>query len=74
MKHKDGFIRKDDPLIHTQTIENRWGQVKGLMKKRGKISRINFHDKLKEITWRITNKLNIQESLLNVIVISNTHV
>jgi len=43
------------------------GQIKGLMKKRGKMSRINFHIKIKELTWRITNRMNIQEKMLETI-------
>ena len=67
IKHKDNFVDKENKIVHTQTIENRWGQIKGLMKKRGKMSRINFNIKIKELTWRITNRMNIQEKMLETI-------
>ena len=71
LKHKTHFVRPDDNRIHTQTIENRWGQIKSLMKKNGKIRRINFETKLKEIVWRIQNKEEIQDKLLNIICRNN---
>ena len=68
IQHKDNFVRQDNPLIHTQTIENRWGIIKSKMRKRGKFSRNNFHLQLKEIIWRILNKDFIQEELLEIVV------
>jgi len=56
-----------NPEIHTQTIENRWGLIKNLMRKRGKISRISFPEKIKEIVWRIRNNQTIQDQLLKVL-------
>jgi len=70
IKHKENFVDPQDPQIHTQTIENRWGQLKTLMKKRGKFSRISFPEKIKEMSWRIMNRMNIQEKLLEVIKIN----
>lgn len=67
VKHKDNFVCQDNPLIHTQTIENRWGIMKGKMKKRGRFSRELFSLQLKEIIWRILNKDLIQEKLLEII-------
>ena len=68
IKHKDNFVDPEDPRIHTQNIENRWGQIKSLMKKRGKISRATFNVKIKEITWRILNKAFIQEKVLELLI------
>lgn len=70
IKHKKNFVDPNDPRIYTQTIENRWGQIKSLMKKRGRISRISFDQKVKEMTWRIMNRTNLQEKLLEVIKIN----
>ena len=56
-----------DPQIHTQTIENRWGQIKAMMKKNGRISRAEFSKKLKEITWRINNRDVIQQEMLEIL-------
>ena len=33
VKHKDNFVRQDNPIIHTQTIERRWGMIKSKIKK-----------------------------------------
>ena len=68
VNHSKNFVDKENNQIHTQTIENRWGQIKSLLKKRGRISRTKFYEKLKETTWRITNKNNIQEKMLEIIV------
>jgi len=68
VKHKTSFIRSDNPRIRTQTIENRWGQIKQMLKKQGKISRFNFNAKIKEIVWRRLNNKDIQNQLLDVIV------
>jgi len=35
IKHKDNFVNPNNRIIHTQTIENRWGQIKSMMKKEG---------------------------------------
>jgi len=67
IKHKDNFVRKDNKLVHTQTIENRWGLIKGRMKKRGRYSRESFDLQIKEIVWRILNKDLIREKLLEII-------
>jgi len=45
IKHKETFVDPEYSLIHTQTIENRWGQVKAMMKKRGKVPRTSFPKK-----------------------------
>jgi len=73
VNHSKNFVDQENPLIHTQTIENRWGQIKAIMKKRGRISRISFPEKLKEITWRIANKNAIQSNLLKVILHFNNY-
>jgi len=65
--HRKEFVKSDNPEIHTQNIENRWGLLKGLMKRRGKISRANFNERIKEIVWRVINKQNIQLKLLEII-------
>ena len=67
VKHKKNFVDPNNSLIHTQTIENRWGQIKGMMKKRGKVSRTLFCDKVQEIVWRIMNKEHIKAKLLEII-------
>ena len=67
VKHKKEFVRSDNREIHTQNIENRWGLMKTLMKKRGKISRVKFEERIKEIAWRLLNKQNIQVKLLEII-------
>jgi len=61
-------VHPENPEIYTQTIENRWGLIKSIMKKRGRISRENFGLRLKEISWRIANKMNIQHKLLKIIL------
>ena len=68
IKHKDNFVDPNNSEIHTQNIENRWGIIKGLMKKRGKISRISFDEKIKEIIWRISYKKNLQKELLKSLI------
>ena len=69
MNHSKNFVDKKNRKIHTQTIQNRWGQTKSLLGKRGRISRTKFSDKLKEVTWRILNRDNIQSKMLEIIVI-----
>ena len=68
IKHKDNFVDPNDPEVHTQNIENRWGVIKGFMKKHGRVSRISFSTRLKEIIWRIKNKNNSQRKLLEILV------
>jgi len=68
IKHSENFVHPENPKIYTQTIENRWGLIKSIMKKRGRISRENFGLRLKEISWRIANKMNIQHKLLKIIL------
>lgn len=68
VNHSKNFTNPENPLIHTQTIENRWGQIKLMIKKMGRISRDKFPQKLKEITWRIQNRDNIQDALLEIII------
>jgi len=53
IKHKDHFVDPKDREIYT---ENRWGQIKSMMRKRGKILRDSFEATLKEYVWRIGNK------------------
>ena len=65
--HERNFINPDDDQIHTQNIENLWGRIKALLRRRGRISRINFPDRLKEITWRLNYGNLIQENLLHII-------
>jgi len=67
INHSKNFVDVNNSRIHTQTIENRWGQIKNLMRKTGKISRNNFSQKLKEITWRINNRENIQTKMLEIV-------
>lgn len=73
INHSKNFVHADDALVHTQTIENRWGQIKAIMKKRGRISRVSFAEKLKEITWRLLNRNTIQNSLLKIIIQYNNY-
>ena len=47
VNHSKNFVSKENPQVHTQTIENRWGQLKSLLSKRGRISRTKFSDKIK---------------------------
>ena len=68
INHSKQFVLPSNPQIHTQTIENRWGQIKSLMRKSGRISRFLFPKKVKEITWRINIKDNIQAKLLEIIL------
>ena len=68
INHSKNFVDKKNSLIHTQTIENRWGQIKSMMKKRGRISRFSFHLRIKEIVWRIMNHVNIQEKMLRILL------
>jgi len=52
--HSKNFVNPENPLVHTQTIENKWSQIKNMMKKkRGKVSRALFSQKICEIAWRI---------------------
>ena len=68
VNHSKYFINPENNLVHTQTIENRWGQMKSLMKRRGQISRVLFPQKIKEIAWRVMNRENIQAKLLEIII------
>jgi len=67
VNHSKNFVDPLHPEIHTQTIENRWGQLKALMKKNGRTSREQFPEKLKEFTWRINYKNDIQQKMLEII-------
>ena len=68
VNHSKNFTDPINPQIHTQTIENRWGQIKLMIKKMGRISREILPQKLKEITWRMKNREKIQIELLHIIV------
>jgi len=68
VNHSKNFVNRNNPQIHTQTIENRWSQMKSLMKKRKKFSRNNFGEKIKETCWRMINRNNIQVKMFDVIV------
>ena len=35
VNHKVEFVKKDDPIVHTQTIERYWGELKNICKKPG---------------------------------------
>ena len=50
VNHSKNFVDKKNRKIHTQTIQNRWGQTKSLLGKRGRISRTKFSDLLKGVT------------------------
>ena len=67
VNHSKNFVDPLHPEIHTQTIENRWGQLKALMKKNGRTSREQFPEKIKEFTWRINYKNDIQQKMLEII-------
>jgi len=68
IKHKDNFVDKLQPTTHTQNIENRWGLIKSLLKRSGKILRVGFDQKVIEIVWRIMNKNDLQNSLLQILI------
>jgi len=68
VKYLENFVNLENPKIYTQTIENKWSLIKGIMKKRGRISRVRFVLKLKKNSWRIMNKKNIHDRLLEIIL------
>jgi len=68
IKRKDNFVDKKNRSIHTQNIESRWELIKNMMKKRGCISRIGFESTIKEIIWKVTNKDNLREKLLEILI------
>jgi len=41
--------------------------------KRGRVARTSFPNKLQEIAWRIMNRENIQDQLLEIILRYNTY-
>ena len=43
VNHRVGFTDPNNPWIHTQTIERRWGDVKGVVKRRGVSKKVEQH-------------------------------
>ena len=69
VNHKKNFVDPKDKNIHTQNIENLWGELRRFLKKYGRNTRKNLQDYVNEFQIRWEFKDDISDFILDAIKI-----
>lgn len=65
INHSKHFVDPENPLIHTQNIENMWKILRKTLSKKTNYSRLNFEAYLNEFVYRSRIRNNIFEYFIN---------